>query len=703
MKATTSLYVINIRRTLLTLMLMAGVSAMQAQTSAFDADVNLTSPDGRLKVIINTHDNKLSYNVFEGNFTDRNVYAVDNNIALNIEGMGKNQYTISSPKRVKEHFNAPNYKFSSFDDEYNQVIVKNKNGVNVEFRAYNSGIAYRFFTTSTPKEWKVMNEVAEFNFIDDHTAYLPYSTNEKNPKAMAFQATYDIVPLSQMKNLEAFLPATVDCGKAKVTILETDVESYPGIFLLPVGDNKKEIKRIGKSIQGMVADFSAYPKTFDFYPWRQQKYVTASENYIAKGKGNRTFPWRILAITHDDKEMPINTLAYQLAAPSRIKGDTSWIRPGKVAWDWWNDWGISHVDFKAGINQQTYKYYIDFAAEHGLEYIILDEGWYTPKSGDMLTVIPEIDLPALVQYGKQKNVGIILWTVFNVLDAQLDEACQKYAAMGIKGFKVDFLDRYDQEATDIIYRIAEKCAQHHLVLDYHGIFAPQGIQRTYPNVINFEAVFGMEEVKWTERAKVQRDGRTVDEPSKDMPLYDVTFPYIRGMAGYVDFTPGGMHNATKADFQPIYNNPMTMGTRCHQLAHYIVHESPLTMLADNPTIYKQELECTSFISSLPNIYDEIKVLSGKMGEYIVVARRQGNDWYVAGETNWQSRDVELTSEFLPAGTYEITLFYDGANADKAATDYQTFHQTYTLNHAPQERIQIHMASGGGFAAKLIRK
>ncbi len=362
------------KRIFLTYNLLALVLSMQAQNPAFDDKVNLTSPDGRLKVIINTDNNTLNYSVFEDNITSHNIYAWNNNISLNIEGMGKNQYTISSPKRVKEHFDAPNYKFTSFDDEYNQVVVKNKNGVNVEFRAYNSGIAYRFFTTSTPKDWKILSEVAEFNFADDHTAYLPYSTNEKNPKAMAFQATYDITPLSQMKNLEAFLPATVDCGKAKVTILETDVENYPGMFLLNRSDNKKEITYLNKNIQGMVADFPAYPKTFDFYPWRQQKYVTSTENFIAKGKGNRTFPWRILAITHDDKEMPTNTLAYQLASPSRIKGNSSWIRPGKVAWDWWNDWGISGVGFQAGINQETYKHYIDFAAKHGLEYIIPDEG-----------------------------------------------------------------------------------------------------------------------------------------------------------------------------------------------------------------------------------------------------------------------------------------------------------------------------------------
>jgi alpha-glucosidase len=349
---------------------------------------------------------------------------------LLLEGKKASQYTSATARSAKEHFDAPNYKLTSFDDAYNALTVKNKNGVNVEFRAYNSGVAYRFVTTSTKGEWTVKNEVADFHFAGDYTAYLPYSTNQQKPMAMAFQATYDVAPLSQSRDLEAFLPATIDAGSAKVTLLETDVEAYPGMF----------VKGSGTSLK---ASFAKLPKTFDYYPWRQQKYVTSNEDFIAKGKGNRTFPWRVLAITHDDTEMPTNTLAYQLAAPSRIKGDTSWIRPGKVAWDWWNDWGLSNVPFKAGINQETYKHYIDFAAKHGLEYIILDEGWYSPKSGDMLTVIPELNLSQLVQYGKQKNVGIILWTVFNVLDAQLDEACQKYAAMGIKGFKVDFMDRYD--------------------------------------------------------------------------------------------------------------------------------------------------------------------------------------------------------------------------------------------------------------------
>lgn len=668
------------RHIFLTMSMAAFAAFANAQVKA-----NLASPNGKLKIEIDA-DKELKYSVVDGG----TVLMRDNVANLIFTGKKEGKFvSATKAKHVKESISAPLYKQAEINDEYTQIVLKSSNGMSVEWRAYDTGVAYRWIGNNKG-EWTIDNEVADFNFTADHTAYLPYSTNEKDPKAMAFQATYDVAPLSQSKDLEAFLPATVDCKSAKVTILETDVEAYPGIFVKGKGNCLK-------------AEFAKYPKSFDFYPWRVQKYVTGTESYIAKGKGVRNFPWRVMVVTHNDTEMPVNTLAYSLAEPNRIKGDLGWIKPGKVAWDWWNDWGISGVDFKAGINQDTYKYYIDFAAKNGLEYIILDEGWYNPKSGDMLTVIPELNLPELVEYGKRKNVGIILWTVFNVLDAQLDEACEKYAAMGVKGFKVDFLDRYDQEGVEMIYRIADRCAKSHMVLDYHGIFAPQGIQRTYPNVINFESVFGMEEVKWTQRFKGVRDGKQVDEPEKDMPMYDVTFPFIRGMVGYVDFTPGGMRNATAADFQPMYYNPLTMGTRCHQLAHYIVHESPLTMLADNPTIYMKEKECTDFISSLPTVYDEMRCIMGKMGEYIVIARRKGNDWYVAGETNWNAREIDLTSSFLPSGTYEITAFMDGVNADKVATDYQTFTMTVPLSHEPYESISIRMASGGGFAAKLIRR
>lgn len=552
-------------------------------------------------------------------------------------------------------------------------------GFDIELRAFNEGVAYRF-VSKVKGEYIIQSEQDDFTFTSDFMSYLPHSTNPQKPEAMAFQATFDVAPISQQGNLLAFLPAMVDCGSVKVTLLESDLNAYPGMFITGEGKTLK-------------THFAHYPKTMEYYSWRRMTHVTATEDYIARCDGPRTFPWRVLAIAERDIDMPSSNLVSRLAEPSRI-ADTSWIRPGRVSWDWWNDWGLQGVPFKAGINTETYKYYIDFASKNHLEYIILDEGWYNPTTGDIMNTIPEINLPELIAYGKQKNVDIILWCVFNVLDEHLQEACEKYSKMGAKGFKVDFMDRNDQTAVEMTYRIADMCAKYHMLLDYHGIYSPAGLNITYPNVINFEAVFGMEEAKWTNRT---RDNR---EPSKDMPLYDVTFPFIRGQAGPVDFTPGGMRNATKADYQPINNNPMTMGTRCHQMAHYVVHEAPLLMFADSPSAYEREPECTSFLASLPASYTSLKCIDGKIGEYIVILRtdKYGN-YYLGGEANWDGHDVTVDFSFLPSGTFEAELFYDGINADHVATDYAVKKQTVTAStHLP-----IHMASGGGFIMKVLKK
>lgn len=637
---------------------------------AADKKYELQSPNGKIKIEI-TAGEGLSYQIAY----DNNILLSNSSIDLILpQGTVGTQVRVSGvqKKKITETVESPFYRFKEFVTECNELNLKLKNGFGIIFRAYNEGIAYRFYS-NLKQGTTIMNEVAELNFPQDFTAYLPYSTNDKKPMAMAFQNIYDVTPLSKAQNKLAFLPVTVDCGKAKITVLESDLEAYPGMF----------VKAEGTSLKGV---FAPYPTKTDFYPWRMQEYVTETADFIAKIGAKQQMPWRVLAITEKDTDMPTNNLVYALASPNRI-GDTSWIKTGKVAWDWWNDWNLKGVPFKAGINMDTYKYYIDFASKNGIEFIVLDEGWYNPKSGDMLTVIPELDLPALIAYGKQKNVDIVLWTVFNVLDKQLEAACQKYSQMGIKGFKVDFLDRDDQTAVEMVYRIAEATAKHKLTLDLHGIYKPTGINRTYPNIINFEGVFGMEEVKWT-------------DIQNNMPLYDVTFPYIRMMAGPVDYTPGAMSNATKADWKAMYYTPQSMGTRCHQLATYIVHDSPFTMLCDAPTNYIGEEACVDFITSIPTEVDSTFIPSGKLGEHIVTVRKAGENWYVGGMTNWDERDITLDFSFLPEGiTYEAELFVDGINANKNAEDYVK--KVMTVKKGDTQ--QIHMASGGGFAMKLIKK
>lgn len=651
---------------ILSLLLLIGNASLAAKEKKYV----LSSPDGTLKVEISVG-NELAYQVMHGNDT----ILSHSNIGLVLENgtiVGKTpRITGERRRKIKDNIESPFYRFKEFVATGNELDLKLKGGFGIIFRAYNEGVAYRFYTTQS-SDIIIKEEQAEFNFKEDYTAYLPYTTNDKKPMAMAYQNVYDITPLSKAQPKLAFLPVTVDCGSVKLTLLESDLEAYPGMFVQ---------SQQGK--YGLKGVFAPYPAKTDFYPWRKQEYVTETTDFISRSRGSRSYPWRVLAITEKDTDMPVNNLVYALASPNRI-GDTSWIKTGKVAWDWWNDWNLKGVPFKAGINMDTYKYYIDFASRNGLEFIVLDEGWYDPKSGDMLTVIPELDLTELIAYGKSKGVEIVLWTVFNVLDSQLEAACKKYADMGIKGFKVDFLDRDDQTAVEMVYRIAEMTARYKLTLDLHGIYKPTGINRTYPHIINFESVFGMEEVKWT-------------DIKNNMPLYDVTFPYIRMMAGPVDYTPGAMRNATKADWRAMYYTPASMGTRCHQLAAYIVHDSPFTMLCDAPTNYLNEQECVDFIASLPVEVDSTFIASGELGKYIVTVRKKDVNWYIGGMTNWDERDVQLDFSFLPEGmSYTAVLFKDGVNANKQAEDYRK--ETIWIDK--DSRLTLHLASGGGFAMKL---
>ena len=637
----------------------------------------LASPDKNLEVNISVGQ-KITYSVRHKdrvllNASPIGLVFLDRTLGADAKVIRKKESSFT------EDIQSPHYRVPSFTVTYNELDLKMKGNYGVVFRAYNEGMAYRFYTTMKDSVI-VEDEIASFNFPENYTSYMAYSTAgvKSDQYAMAFQNTYTV---STVKEAEAdniaFLPITLDCGdEVKMTLLESDLESYPGMFIE---------KGNGESCSLKVT-FARYPKALERFPPRAMTKVVERSDYIAKAAGKRNYPWRIWAVTEKDTEMPVNNLVYALASPNRI-GDCSWIKTGKVAWEWWNDWGISGVGFKAGINMDTYKHYIDFAAENGIEFVVLDEGWYNPAKGDMLAVIPELNLEELVRYGKSKGVDLILWTVFNVLDEQLEEACRKYSAMGISGFKVDFLDRDDQTAVEMACRIAEMTAKYRLTLDLHGFYKPTGMNRTYPNVINYESVFGMEEMKWS----------TVD---RDMMEYDVTMPYIRMMAGPVDYTPGAMRNAAKRDFKPIYHNPMSQGTRCHQLAAYVVHDSPLTMLADNPTIYRKEQECTDFIVGMPNKgIDETRIPQGKLGEFIVTARRTGSAWYVGGMTDWTPRSVTLDFSFLGEGTYDVILFRDGINADRQAEDYvkEAFSVTST------SRKNIWLAPGGGFAMSVVKR
>ena len=497
---------------------------------------------------------------------------------------------------------------------------------------------------------------------------------EENQWHTNFQNTYKHSAIGQWpKDRQIMLPALVQEGGVSLCITEADLFSYPGMRLLAEGTS---------TLRGV---FAAYPKEVAVTTRGLKEEVRAREDYIAKIQGRSELPWRVIQIADSETELLESDLVYKLAKPADPAQDWSWVKPGKVAWDWWNDWNIYGVDFRAGINTDTYKYYIDFASQQGIEYVILDEGWAVPGEADLFKIVPDIDLEQLISYAAERNVGLILWAGYRAFDRDMERVCAHYSKMGIKGFKVDFMDRDDQQMVDFNTRCAEMGAKYKLLIDLHGMYKPTGQQRTWPNNINFEGVYGLEEVKW-------------EEPDFDMVTYDVTFPFIRQVAGPADYTQGAMRNATRENYRSINSEPMSQGTRCRQLAEYIIFDAPLSMLCDNPSNYLREPECTHFIATVPTVWVQTKALSGSIGEYIVMARQaKDGTWYVGGLTNWDPREVTLDLSFIGSGTRQIELFCDGVNADRAARDYK--HTSIKAN--VDQPININMAPGGGFVMKIL--
>ncbi len=652
-------------RILLALCLLFFVTITVAQTPKV---FHVKSPDGKIDLTVSAGKN-IEWSV---NHEDTQVILPSSVSLLLGDGMvlGTDVSVKSAkPVAVNHVIATPIYKKANVTDNYDQLTLTFKGDYGLIFRAYNDGVAYRFFTTKS-YGITIANEEANFNFKDDDKAFLPFVNDYRNHDKFntSFEALYDQLNISAIKkDTLAFMPVLVDLGNGKkAALLEADLQDYPGMYLTPGTE--------GHNLHGV---FAPYP--LEEHVTTLNYVVDKRADYIAKTNGTHTFPWRVVVISTEDKQLANNDMMERLAEPSKIT-DLSWIKPGKVAWDWWNDWNISHVDFKAGINVPTYKYYIDFAAANKLEYIVIDEGW----SDDQDLTKAKLDIPTIVDYGKQKGVGVILWSTWYAITRNTDDLFTKFAAMGVKGFKIDFIDRDDQKTVNSLYEIAEKAANHHLLADFHGMYKPSGLITTWPNVINCEGVKGMENEKWG---------------VKDHPGYDVSAPYIRMMAGPMDYTPGAMRNATKESIRPINSNPMAQGTRCHQLAMYTIFEAPLQMLADNPTIYMKEQESTDFIAAVPTTFDETVALDGKVGEFISIARRKGTTWYAGSMSNWTPRETTIDLSFLGDGTYKAIIFQDGINADRDATDYTR----KVVNVTSKDKITVQLASGGGWAARFEKQ
>ena len=642
----------------------------------------VSSPNGKVKVTVNTDETVKWAIDYEGKKvllpSEIGIRMIQGKKSLDLGKVGK-----VAKQSVNNSFKNPFYKKLTITDEYGQLLLYTTQKFTIEVRAYDDGAAYRLISGNT-KPAVITDEMAEFRFADDYQAFVPYVNDNRGGEryCYSFESYYDEAPLSKIyQDSLAITPLAVCLPEGmKAIVMDAGVENYPGMFLK---------KGEGCSLK---AEFAPYPLDCEVGGYDRLNLVpTKRADFIAKISGKQALPWRAVVITEKDADILNCDMAQRLAPACRI-ADTSWIQPGKVAWDWWNNCNVTGVDFKSGMNTDTYLYYIDFAARNKIEYIIIDEGW-SGKESLMEDLSPDIDLPRLIAYGRDKGVGIILWSSWRNLinndplgDLSATEAVMKhYADMGVKGFKVDFFDRDDQQVIASAYRLAECAARLHLYLDYHGL-KPFGIQRAYPNIFNFEGVKGLENSKW--------EPRVGDGPLHNQPRYDVSIPYLRMLAGPMDYTPGAMTNAMRDHFFGNNGHPMSQGTRVHQMAMYTTFEAPLQMLADSPTKYMQNQECTDFIAQIPTTFDETVALDGQLGEYTVIARRKGTTWYLAAMTDWTPRDLTVDLSFLGEGNYTADIFADGVNAMREATDYKHTIRSVTAG----ERLNIHLSSGGGWTA-----
>ena len=660
--------------------LITTLAAALIAVTAFAAPktYELKSPDGKLSVSVNAGEGIFYTLSHEGDLlldkSQISMATVQGDLFGGVQPVKK-----VTRRSVSQTLPTVLYKKAQVKDEFNEMTLKFKK-FSLVFRAYDEGMAYRFVSHLTGA-YEVEHEFANFNFAEDWNMWAAYVCQHtqtlESQYYNSFENRYEYTPLSAWnKDRLAFLPLMVDGPKGKkIVVTESDLMNYPGMYLY-----NSDADAV------LEARFAPYPKEVKQGGHNNlQMEVQSREPYIAKYEGAVEFPWRIVAVSENDVQMADNDLVYRLATPAADM-DWSWVKPGKVAWDWWNDWNLYGVDFRAGINNETYKYYIDFASEHGIEYVILDEGWAVNKKADLFQVVPEIDLEMLAKYASERNVGLILWAGYWAFERDMEKVCEHYSKMGIKGFKVDFMDRDDQVMVDFHRRAAEMAAKYGMMLDFHGTYKPTGLHRTYPNVVNYEGVHGLEQMKWS-------------AASVDQVTYDVTVPYIRMMAGPMDYTQGAMRNATRKNYHPVNSEAMSQGTRCRQLAEYVIFDSPLNMLCDSPSNYMKEKECTDFIATVPEVWDETLGLDGKVGEYITMARRYGSDWYVGAMTDWSARELTIDLSFLPEGSYVVELYRDGVNADRAACDYKK----EVMDLPADRKITVKMAPGGGWAAKISLK
>lgn len=624
--------------------------------------VFLNSPDNKNIIEVNTT-NKISYSVKRNG--DQILFPSFLSLKVNnkIWGTDGNPKSISKQTINEEVTFNVSRKFKSIQNNYNQLTLKFKD-YSIEFRAYNDGTAYRFVGNSSAKG-DILDDEVIYNFDKDYETYTLLTNKLQN----WFEENYTIKSFSKLpQDSFSIAPALVDLKKYKVLLAEANLYNYAGMYLQPQSNGFKGL-------------FAKYPKEEKFFDGTNKIYATQREDYIVKTTLNRSFPWRVMGIFDTEKDILSSELIYLLSDKADSKIDYSWIKPGKVLWDWWNHQNIYGVNFKAGINTATYMYMIDFAHKNGIEYILIDEGW--SGRDDLLSFNHDVDMPKICQYANQNNVGVMLWAKWINVDKQLDASFDLMKSWGVKGVKIDFMDRNDTKMVNFFERVAKKASECKFLIDLHGSYPNDGMLRKYPLLMTREGVLGMEYDKWSTKAT---------------PNHDVLISYIRMWAGPMDYTPGAMSNSQPESFYYNQFEPMSQGTRVHQLAMYVVYESPLQMLSDSPTKYEQNAECLDFLKKVPVVWDKTVPLSGSLRNNIVVARKNGNDWFIGALGANQEQDIEIDLSFLPEGKYQMVAYRDGVNANANGKDYKLFIKQVIST----SKFTIHLAKGGGFAAILSK-
>lgn len=622
--------------------------------------IDLKSPNGEIKVTVEVTD-KISYSINYGNdlILDNCLLQMDlGTEVLGVDPKLKKTKRYAIQEEIRREIPL---RTAIVKNECEVLLLTFRNDYSVEFRAFNDGVAYRFITNKKG-DVEVKGETFQINFPETYTAHLSKTGSFKT----SYENPYSHVKTTDYKASDKMttLPVLLSTDKPyKVLISETDLSDYPCMFLKSTGNN------------GMESLFPSVPLEFGEDGDRSVK-ILKEADYIAKTSGSRSFPWRVFVISKEDKQIIENQLVFCLSRPNELP-ETDWIKPGQVSWEWWHDARLYGVDFRSGYNMDSYKYYIDFASKFGVPYIIMDEGW-AKSTRDPFTPNPTIDLQELIRYGKSKNVKIVLWLTWLTVENHFD-LFKTFSDWGIAGVKIDFMDRSDQWMVNYYERVAKEAAKHHLFVDFHGAFKPAGLERRYPNILSYEGVLGMEQ-----------GGRCTPENS-------IYLPFIRNAVGPMDFTPGSMLSAQPEDNRYTRANAMGSGTRAFQMALFVVFESGLQMLADNPVYYYREKECTDFISGVPVTWDELKVLHAEVGKSVVLARRHGDKWFIGAITGNQPTDVTVSLDFLNEGkNYQFTYFQDGINADRQAMDYKKHSSTAKKG----DTVTLHMVRNGGWAAVL---